>query len=244
MLVRKNCQFTEKNSGIRREGRSQRIATICNNLQHREPLTLSERAIQGVFGQGQSLKLEFPCGTSDASNRVEAQSKVGIGEQVNGTKIPSKGEELSAPLGSIAGHSKGIGRIGNICRECGSPLSDTGQFCWMCGAARDCRSDPRVELAPSRALHTDCSGAASGQEPELSRSKYEPNSEPAQIRRKRYGIGILLAIIMFLILLCVGYWQIRSGKALFGSIKLGVVDLPTPLLSLRRGPSPSASALA
>jgi TonB family protein len=35
---------------------------------------------------------------------------------------------------------------GAVCKECGSPLSDTNKFCWMCGATRDSDLDPRVDL--------------------------------------------------------------------------------------------------
>lgn len=35
---------------------------------------------------------------------------------------------------------------GMVCAECGSPLSETSQFCWMCGATREC---PTLTVPPS-----------------------------------------------------------------------------------------------
>lgn len=46
------------------------------------------------------------------------------------------GELLKSRVESLRNHTANAQAM--VCAECGSPLSETSQFCWMCGATREC----------------------------------------------------------------------------------------------------------
>lgn len=62
--------------------------------------------------------------------------------------LPTPGEMLKSRVEALKQQAPAMGADmrSSVCKECGSPLSDTNQFCWMCGASRGSDADPRVDL--------------------------------------------------------------------------------------------------
>ena len=152
-----------------------------------------------------------------------------------------------------------------VCKECASPLSDSSEFCWMCGASRDSENDPRVHLIrttpdcvkPAQSGSTDESPALGGNSVQRETEPYWPGSlqdvplpdrvhDPQETSRpgeaqlfefayrqksspefdlaksdgsKRKLFQSIALLVLFALVVTLGYWQRNNAKALYGMLK-------------------------